>query len=52
MCLNDVSLIGFTWLFSVPRLSRLLHKHMFEEAEKFAIAFELDLEVRVCLSVL
>ncbi|KAM9858247.1 kinetochore-associated protein 1 [Aulostomus maculatus] len=27
------------------RLSRLLHKHMFEEAEKFAIAFELDLEL-------
>eukprot|EP00064_Thunnus_orientalis_P013396 superscaffoldBa00002172_g13435 len=27
------------------RLSRLLHKHMFEEAEKFAITFELDLEL-------
>uniref|UniRef100_A0A8C5DZ37 Kinetochore associated 1 n=1 Tax=Gouania willdenowi TaxID=441366 RepID=A0A8C5DZ37_GOUWI len=26
-------------------LSRLLHKHMFEEAEKFAITFELDLEL-------
>ena len=32
---------------SIPRLSRLLHKHMFEEAEKFAITFELDLEVSV-----
>uniref|UniRef100_A0A3B3YVA8 Uncharacterized protein n=1 Tax=Poecilia mexicana TaxID=48701 RepID=A0A3B3YVA8_9TELE len=27
------------------RLSRLLHKHMFEEAEKFAITFDLDLEL-------
>ncbi|KAM6931090.1 kinetochore-associated protein 1 [Xenentodon cancila] len=27
------------------RLSRLLHKHMFEEAEMFAIRFELDLEL-------
>ncbi|XP_018523951.1 kinetochore-associated protein 1 isoform X1 [Lates calcarifer] len=27
------------------RLSRLLHKHKFEDAEKFAIAFELDLEL-------
>ncbi|KAM8866405.1 kinetochore-associated protein 1 [Synchiropus picturatus] len=27
------------------RLSRLLQKHMFEEAEKFAINFELDLEL-------
>uniref|UniRef100_A0A3P9MGD6 Kinetochore associated 1 n=1 Tax=Oryzias latipes TaxID=8090 RepID=A0A3P9MGD6_ORYLA len=26
-------------------LSRLLHKHMFEEAEKFAITFQLDLEL-------
>lgn len=26
------------------RLSRLLYKQLFEEAEKFAIAFELDLE--------
>ncbi|KAM9810904.1 LOW QUALITY PROTEIN: kinetochore-associated protein 1 [Neosynchiropus ocellatus] len=27
------------------RLSRLLQKHMFDEAEKFAITFELDLEL-------
>lgn len=27
------------------RLSRLLHKHMFEEAEKFALTFDLDVEV-------
>lgn len=32
------------YLFLSTRLSRLLHKQLFEEAEKFAIAFELDLE--------
>ncbi|TMS04120.1 Kinetochore-associated protein 1 [Larimichthys crocea] len=35
----------FTEALPENRLSRLLHKHMFEEAEKFAIAFELDLEL-------
>lgn len=27
-------------------MNRLLYKHKFEEAEKFAIAFELDVEVK------
>lgn len=45
-CPQDVSItLMFTPLFF--RLSRLLHKHMFEEAEKFAITFDLDLEVSV-----
>ncbi|XP_015234284.1 PREDICTED: kinetochore-associated protein 1 [Cyprinodon variegatus] len=35
----------FTEALPENRLSRLLYKHMFEEAEKFAIAFELDLEL-------
>ncbi|XP_024131370.1 kinetochore-associated protein 1 [Oryzias melastigma] len=35
----------FTEALPENRLSRLLHKHMFEEAEKFAIAFQLDLEL-------
>ncbi|XP_035999642.1 kinetochore-associated protein 1 [Fundulus heteroclitus] len=35
----------FTEALPENRLSRLLHKHMFEEAEKFAIAFDLDLEL-------
>ncbi|KAK7933078.1 hypothetical protein WMY93_003974 [Mugilogobius chulae] len=35
----------FTEALPENRLSRLLHNHMFEEAEKFAIAFELDLEL-------
>nr|XP_040052202.1 kinetochore-associated protein 1 [Gasterosteus aculeatus aculeatus] len=35
----------FTEALPENRLSRLLHKHMFEEAEKFAITFELDLEL-------
>lgn len=43
--------IFLTHLFSTARLSRLLHKHLFEEAEKFAIAFELDLEASLFLSV-
>lgn len=29
------------------RLNRLLYKHKFEEAEKFALAFELDVEVKI-----
>uniref|UniRef100_A0A3Q4H4T1 Kinetochore associated 1 n=1 Tax=Neolamprologus brichardi TaxID=32507 RepID=A0A3Q4H4T1_NEOBR len=36
---------SFTEALPENRLSRLLHKHMFEEAEKFAITFELDLEL-------
>lgn len=39
-----LKLSSFELLF---RLSRLLHKHMFEEAEKFAITFELDLEASI-----
>uniref|UniRef100_A0A8D3CAN9 Kinetochore associated 1 n=1 Tax=Scophthalmus maximus TaxID=52904 RepID=A0A8D3CAN9_SCOMX len=35
----------FTEALPENRLSRLLHKHMFEEAERFAITFELDLEL-------
>uniref|UniRef100_A0A3B5BIX8 Kinetochore associated 1 n=1 Tax=Stegastes partitus TaxID=144197 RepID=A0A3B5BIX8_9TELE len=35
----------FTEALPENRFSRLLHKHMFEEAEKFAITFELDLEL-------
>ncbi|MEQ2235438.1 hypothetical protein ILYODFUR_002347 [Ilyodon furcidens] len=35
----------FTEALPENRLSKLLHKHMFEEAEKFAITFELDLEL-------
>uniref|UniRef100_A0A3Q3GR72 Kinetochore associated 1 n=1 Tax=Kryptolebias marmoratus TaxID=37003 RepID=A0A3Q3GR72_KRYMA len=35
----------FTEALPENRLSRLLYKHMFEEAEKFAIAFDLDLEL-------
>uniref|UniRef100_A0A8C7PUM4 Kinetochore associated 1 n=1 Tax=Oncorhynchus mykiss TaxID=8022 RepID=A0A8C7PUM4_ONCMY len=41
--IQDVSISKHT--FFVPRLSRLLYKHKFEEAEKFAIAFELDVEL-------
>lgn len=52
LCNWSVSVYIFhTRLFSTPRLSRLLHKHLFEEAEKFAIAFELDLEASLFLSV-
>uniref|UniRef100_A0A667ZTG4 Kinetochore associated 1 n=1 Tax=Myripristis murdjan TaxID=586833 RepID=A0A667ZTG4_9TELE len=35
----------FTEALPENRLSRLLHKHMFDEAEKFAKTFELDLEL-------
>lgn len=35
----------FTEALPENRLSRLLYKHKFEEAEKFAILFELDLEL-------
>ncbi|XP_029017996.1 kinetochore-associated protein 1 isoform X2 [Betta splendens] len=35
----------FTEALPENRLSRLLHKHMFEDAEKFAIAFDLDIEL-------
>ncbi|XP_026865073.2 kinetochore-associated protein 1 [Electrophorus electricus] len=36
---------GFTEALPENRLNRLLYKHKFEEAEKFAIAFELDVEL-------
>ncbi|CAJ1068194.1 kinetochore-associated protein 1 [Xyrichtys novacula] len=42
---SSVVIRCFTEALPENRLSRLLHKHMFEEAEKFAIAFELDLEL-------
>ncbi|KAG7318542.1 hypothetical protein KOW79_018297 [Hemibagrus wyckioides] len=35
----------FTEALPENRLNRLLYKHKFEEAEKFAIAFELDVEL-------
>ncbi|XP_029961373.1 kinetochore-associated protein 1 [Salarias fasciatus] len=43
--INSVMVRCFTEALPENRLSRLLHKHMFEEAEKFAITFELDLEL-------
>ncbi|XP_020511565.2 kinetochore-associated protein 1 [Labrus bergylta] len=43
--ISSVVVRCFTEALPENRLSRLLHKHMFEEAEKFAIAFELDLEL-------
>ncbi|XP_068422638.1 kinetochore-associated protein 1 isoform X2 [Clinocottus analis] len=43
--LSAVIVRCFTEALPENRLSRLLHKHMFEEAEKFAITFELDLEL-------
>ncbi|CAN9513185.1 unnamed protein product [Ophioblennius macclurei] len=43
--INSVVVRCFTEALPENRLSRLLHKHMFEEAEKFAITFELDLEL-------
>ncbi|KAK0138145.1 Kinetochore-associated protein 1 [Merluccius polli] len=48
--ISSVVMRCFTEALPENRLSRLLHKHMFEEAEKFAITFELDLEVSVSLS--
>uniref|UniRef100_A0A4W4HM23 RZZ complex subunit KNTC1/ROD C-terminal domain-containing protein n=1 Tax=Electrophorus electricus TaxID=8005 RepID=A0A4W4HM23_ELEEL len=53
-CLSKISpegpafslvLRGFTEALPENRLNRLLYKHKFEEAEKFAIAFELDVEL-------
>ncbi|KAJ3604724.1 hypothetical protein NHX12_029463 [Muraenolepis orangiensis] len=43
--ISSVVMRCFTEALPENRLSRLLHKHMFEEAEKFAITFELDLEL-------
>lgn len=43
--ISSLAVRCFTEALPENRLSRLLHKHMFEEAEKFAIAFELDLEL-------
>uniref|UniRef100_A0A3Q1C0R7 RZZ complex subunit KNTC1/ROD C-terminal domain-containing protein n=1 Tax=Amphiprion ocellaris TaxID=80972 RepID=A0A3Q1C0R7_AMPOC len=45
ICETSVVVRCFTEALPENRLSRLLHKHMFEEAEKFAITFELDLEL-------
>uniref|UniRef100_A0A7N8X7R8 Kinetochore associated 1 n=1 Tax=Mastacembelus armatus TaxID=205130 RepID=A0A7N8X7R8_9TELE len=42
---SSVAVRCFTEALPENRLSRLLHKHLFEEAEKFAITFELDLEL-------
>uniref|UniRef100_G1N0B5 Kinetochore associated 1 n=1 Tax=Meleagris gallopavo TaxID=9103 RepID=G1N0B5_MELGA len=38
-------LLSVTLLYLTPRLSRLLHKHKFTEAESFAIQFGLDVEL-------
>ncbi|XP_078106919.1 kinetochore-associated protein 1 isoform X1 [Sander vitreus] len=43
--LSSVVVRCFTEALPENRLSRLLHKHMFEEAEQFAITFELDVEL-------
>ncbi|XP_062307937.1 kinetochore-associated protein 1 [Osmerus eperlanus] len=43
--LSAVVVRCFTEALPENRLSRLLHKHKFEEAEKFAITFELDVEL-------
>ncbi|XP_034004423.1 kinetochore-associated protein 1-like [Trematomus bernacchii] len=43
--ISSVVVRCFTEALPENRLSRLLHKHMFEEAEKFAITFDLDLEL-------
>ncbi|KAM3867492.1 kinetochore-associated protein 1 [Diretmus argenteus] len=43
--ISSVVVRCFTEALPENRLSRLLHRHMFEEAEKFAITFELDLEL-------
>ncbi|XP_074493975.1 kinetochore-associated protein 1 [Sebastes fasciatus] len=43
--ISSVVVRCFTEALPENRFSRLLHKHMFEEAEKFAITFELDLEL-------
>ncbi|XP_024909034.1 kinetochore-associated protein 1 isoform X2 [Cynoglossus semilaevis] len=53
ICLNheseaqDMSVVVRCFTEALPenRFSRLLHKRMFEEAEKFAITFDLDLEL-------
>ncbi|XP_054630813.1 kinetochore-associated protein 1 isoform X2 [Dunckerocampus dactyliophorus] len=44
-CVSSVVVRCLTEALPENRLSRLLHKHQFEEAEKFAAAFELDLEL-------
>ncbi|KAM6954421.1 kinetochore-associated protein 1 [Aplochiton taeniatus] len=43
--ISSVVMRCFTEALPENRLSRLLHKHKFEEAEKFAIAFNLDVEL-------
>ncbi|KAJ8005659.1 hypothetical protein DPEC_G00120230 [Dallia pectoralis] len=42
---SSVVMRCFTEALPENRLSRLLYKHKFEEAEKFAITFELDVEL-------
>nr|XP_057927381.1 kinetochore-associated protein 1 [Doryrhamphus excisus] len=44
-CVSSVVVRCMTEAIPENRLSRLLHKHKFEEAERFATAFELDLEL-------
>ncbi|XP_028980703.2 kinetochore-associated protein 1 [Esox lucius] len=43
--ITSVVMRCFTEALPENRLSRLLYKHKFEEAEKFAITFELDVEL-------
>uniref|UniRef100_A0A4W5NLQ1 Kinetochore associated 1 n=1 Tax=Hucho hucho TaxID=62062 RepID=A0A4W5NLQ1_9TELE len=43
--ISSVVMRCFTEALPENRLSRLLYKHKFEEAEKFAITFELDVEL-------
>jgi len=45
MCALALILKDYTVIHFTPRLSRLLHKHKFTEAENFAIQFGLDVEV-------
>ncbi|XP_061758400.1 kinetochore-associated protein 1 [Nerophis ophidion] len=44
-CVSSVVVRCLTEALPESRLSRLLYKHKFEEAERFAIAFQLDLEL-------
>ncbi|XP_077416372.1 LOW QUALITY PROTEIN: kinetochore-associated protein 1 [Vanacampus margaritifer] len=44
-CVSSIVARCLTEALPENRLSRLLHKHRFEEAEKFAALFELDLEL-------
>ncbi|XP_061622950.1 kinetochore-associated protein 1 isoform X2 [Phyllopteryx taeniolatus] len=44
-CVSSLVIRCLTEALPENKLSRLLHKHRFEEAEKFAALFELDLEL-------